>query len=224
MTSFNPYNGRRGVKGILLMAVLGVAVLAPGSTVRADVTNGDFAGGLAGWTTSGDVSLDGEVAVLGQDNSGFASLEQEFAIPAGSISLSFEYSPSFETEETFSAWLFDLDTWDALVATGDVDGDGLGDWFFAHDSNAGIFLNSPYVTAVDIGGGWSRVALDLSSLGATNALLAFDFPGLAAGGTGEIRVDNVSLVVPVPPAVVLFALGMGTAGTMLRRRLRRETV
>lgn len=224
MRSIDPCGGRRGVRGILLLAIL--CCVVPGSAALADLVNGDFSTVTdppTGWDLLGDATIGGGMATLGLNSPDMTSLEQVFTIPAGSASLSFEYSPSVTGGGDFSVWLFDLGTMDALVETADVDNDGFGDWFFAHQIGSGSVLNSPYVTETDIGGGWARVTMGLTSLNSLpiEAWIAFDLLG-DVGGDGTVLVDNVSITpVPVPPAVVLFVLGMGTAGTMLRRRMGR---
>jgi hypothetical protein len=202
-----------------------------GGVALAGLTNGDFSSPLSvGWTNYDVVTIDTGVAVMGEDPVTWAFLEQGFTIPALSVSLSFEYLPLFETDgqESFSASLLDPVTFNPLIPTDADPLDPFETYYFMHDwDDVGgvddILTDPAYVTQTAIGGGWTRVALDLTSLGgvATDALLAFDFiPGFFDNSLdGEIRLDNVGVaVIPAPPAVVLGLIGLGSWRAMRRRQ------
>lgn len=225
---------RRG-RSFLFVLVLCSVVGMSGSAVLADLLqNGDFSDGLNYWYYEDGVQLADEngnkLAVFSQNGQTFPYLSQVFTIPKGSVSLSFDYQYERHVGagvETFTAWLYDSESGMPIVPTHDVypdDGITLGDWFFGDDypeeNPTNNVMDPSRLHILGLGEGWNRVILDLEGASAEAAVLAFDFPGLGnVGSTGEIRLDNVSLVVPAPPAVVLFVLGMGTACTMLRRRM-----
>jgi len=194
--------------------------------------NGDFSSPVdVGWTDYAVTSIDAGVAVLAEDPVLVAYLEQEFTIPALTVSLSFEYKPLFEIEgvESFVAYLLEPDwPYDPLIPTDADPSWPSAPYYFMHDWNyfLGIdeVLTDPaYVTVTPLGQGWSRVSLDLTGLGGaeTDALLAFELnPNFYddASYDGQIRLDNVNIaVIPAPGALLLGLIGFGTAG--LWRRL-----
>jgi len=205
-----------------------------GSDAYAVPVNGDFSSPLSvGWTDYSLVTLDSGVAVMGEDSTSSAYLEQEFMIPAGAVGLSFEYLPLFEKDgqESFTASLLNPVSSSPLVPTNADPLDSAETYYFMHDwdYNASVdnrLWDPLYTSLTDVGGGWTKVTLDLASLGgvATNSLLAFDFtPGFDDGSlAGQIKLDNVLLqtggvVVPVPSALVLAWIGLGCLRAVRRR-------
>lgn len=214
--------------GVLLIGIAVSQLLGTYALADIGLVNGDFSSGLAGWTSQ-VVTVDSGVATMGEDLIDFAFLEQEFTIPELGLSLSFDYRPHFETDgqESFSASLLDPVSYAPLIPTDADPFDPSETYYFMHDWDDGFVdevLTDPlYVTQTDLGGDWTRVTLDLTSLGGleTEALLAFDFvPGFFDFSLdGEIDIAMVDLdVVPVPPAVVLGLLGLGVAGVKIARK------
>jgi len=220
-------------KKITIIAV--IATLLAGTHVLGDIGedlgNGDFSSPLTvGWTDFDVATIDAGVAVLGEDSFDVAFLEQRFTIPMLAVSLSFEYKPLFEAdgEEAFIASLLDPSSYDPLVPTDADPFDSSETFYFMHDWDEywgvdDVLTDPAYVTLTDLGDGWTRVTLDLASLGgtATDALLGFDFiPGFYDSSLdGEIRIDNVSVaVVPTPTAVVMGLLGLGSSFGLIRRK------
>ncbi len=230
MRSADTCSACRRVRSLLFAVVLCSVVGLPGSAAFADLVNGDFSSDfdpLADWTPGGDAKVVGGVAVLGEKDLSLACLEQVFTIPDGTVSLSFEYSPRFDPDghvQTFNAYL-EYPDYSLLLPE---------DPFFQDDvSLVEPYYNPAFVNRSNLGiqDGWTwyRVTVDLSSITLPpSALIAFDFDTAYVGEVdpawtynGRIELDNVSVQVPAPAAVVLFVLGMGTACTMLRRRLGR---
>jgi len=210
---------------LMIAAILGCVLAETSILAGPSLQNGDFSSPLSvGWTDYDVVTIDIDagVAVLGEDPDYWAFLEQEFTIPGLSLSLSFEYKPLFEADgqESFSASLLDPGSSSPLVPTANT-------YFLMHDwddvSGVDDVLWDPlYTSLTDVGDGWTRVRLDLTSLGgvATNSLLAFDFiPGFDDGSlAGQIRLDNVSVqVIPAPSAVILGLIGLGSLRALRRR-------
>ena len=211
------------MKRLTLFATLfGLVAASAKADLGSPLTNGDFSDPLdTGWTDYEVVSIVGGEGVLGEDPWYFAFLEQEFTIPDLSLSLSFDYKPLFEVggDEAFSASLLDPFSYDPLVATDADPWDPSESYFFLTDSFGTTLTDSSFVTLTDLGGGWTNVFLDLTSLGgfATDALLAFDFIGFDSSFGSEVFLDNASVsVVPVPGAALLGLVGFGVLGLTRR--------
>lgn len=224
--------GGRGC-GEMLFAV--ALTLVANQVSHAGLVNGNFSSPLSvGWTDYDVATVSGGIGVLGEDPVNWAFLEQNFTIPNASTSLTFEYQPLFDAggQESFTASLLDPGTLDPVVPTDADPSDASETYFFMHDWDASLgvddILTDPvYSSTSDLGSGWTKVTLDLTSLsGTTPALLAFDFvPGFSDGNLDSlIGLDNVMLTqggsvpIPVPSAVMLTLLGLG-AVRRLRRRL-----
>lgn len=214
---------RDAMKRLALFATLcGLVAGSAEADLGLPLTNGDFSSSLSvGWTDYEVASIVGGEGVLGEDPWYFSFLEQEFTIPDLSLSLSFDYKPVFEMggDEAFSASLLDPLAYDPLVATDADPWDPSESYFFLADSFGTTLTDSSFVTLTDLGGRWTNVFLDLTSLGgfATDALLAFDFIGFDDSFGSEISLDNASVsVVPVPGAVLLGLVGFGVLGLSRR--------
>jgi len=218
---------------LMIAAILGCLWAETSILASPSLQNGDFSSPLSiGWTDYAVVSISAGTVVLGEDPIVWAYLEQEFTIPALSLSLSFDYTPLFEADgqESFTASLLDPISYAPLIPTDADPLDSSETYYFMHDWDdfGGIneILTDPlYVTMTDLGAGWTRVTLDLTSLGGveTNALLAFDFvPGFGDSSLdGQIWIDNATVaVIPAPPAVVLGLMGLGSL-TLICHRCKR---
>ena len=228
---------RASSQKVVLPIVL-IFMLVESYALADPLQNGDFSGDLGppddfkGWDYSA-VSRSGEVAVMWEEQSwpwqGW--LEQKFTIPDLALSLSFEYKPLFENNpdawDSFTVLLWDSSTSLPIVPAASID---FSDVYFAHDwyGTYGIVTSEPdYVELTPLGDEWTRVTLDLpTSLwgSTTEGLLAFDFLSLDNTYESQILVDNVSVaVVPVFSSVLLGAMGLGTAATILRRKNSLQT-
>ncbi len=214
--------------------VLSIVVLSYGSTASADiVSNGGFETDLTDWTATGTVDAVGQenprdgwtsqpVPVSGlwtpaPPSTSFASLwstgwggdaatlSQTFTAPAGYV-LSFDYFFDFGDD------IYHADTAKATLRWSSHE-----EVLFQHNfgNELSDFENKD----------WSHVAFVLPTTGGYS--LQFEvadvYDPLAEVPAYEsiLGVDNVS-VVPVPGALLLGALGLGSAGGLLRR-LRRGT-
>ena len=211
------------MKRLTLFATLfGLVAASAKADLGSPLTNGDFSSSLSvGWTAYDVVSIVGGEGVFAEDPLYFSFLEQEFTIPDLSLSLSFDYKPLFEVggDEAFSASLLDPFSYDPLVANDADPWDPSESYFFLADSFGTTLTDSSFVTLTDLGGGWTNVFLDLTSLGgfATDALLAFDFIGFDSSFGSEVFLDDVSVsVVPVPGAALLGLVGFGVLGLTRR--------
>lgn len=101
---------------------------------------------------------------------------------------------------------------------------GFSDSYYLHESFYGsndVYTNPAYVALTPLDDDWTRVTLDLTSLGgtATNASVVFDLVSMDSSYDSQILIDNVSVaVVPAFSSVTLGVLGLGTLGVLRRRR------
>jgi hypothetical protein len=196
---------------VLLLTAGGVAFGQP-------IVNGDFSSGLTGWTTTGPVSDGGGFAVLEEGTIlMLTSLEQQFILPVGAKSLSFDYGLSstpdgtsgFPFADGLSASLLDPATLDPILST-----PGFSDFFF--EDRAGAQSFDPSLVSI-VG---NRVTLYLTSVpDGTNALIVFDLLGGDDGFATQATIDNVAVFIPAPGAGLLAMIGLPLLGR-IRRRIR----
>ena len=229
---------RFGIGNLKLLVISCSLTLVCGSAALGDLVNGDFSAGSSGWSYN-FVTFDSGVAVMLQDPAGSDSfLEQQFTIPAGSTSLSFEYKAYFGADGVGMFWASlcpdsygvspgDFDA-DGLpdAEDPDDDGDGIPDYtdpmpltptFLSDSGSWGLFAGAGVAVNEDIGDGWATVTLDLTGISLPlDAVVTFT-KSTEWGSGDTITIDNVSVVVPLPGAVLLGMLGLGVAGTRLRK-------
>lgn len=206
--------------------------------LNAGIVNGDFSGAgaspdtFSGWIT--DVSN----FVRPTDGGGFAKfdssdlsspipsihLAQSFALDSGSSKLSFEFNISStgtylnsSARDSFQITLFDSSTIPVelfpsnpplFTAFYSIDNDGLTESF---DAN--------FVTSQDIGGGFKRITLDVSSLTPQTLFLDFLLNGNSDGLDTSVQLDNVAISsVPEPASIVLCSAVVGI-GLCIRQLL-----
>jgi hypothetical protein len=208
----------------IALGVFMVAMLAGDSL--ADLSNGSFESGLTGWTT--DVSSGGSVDAVadytgsgpgtthwsptagqyfallrGESPSSMTQMSQSLTVAAGDV-LSFDY---------FWDWTDYASFWDP--AAGKIISDTGAETVLFEESGVGHpdYWGSP----------WTSIEHTFASSGTYTLLFEVRNSGDTANDP-YLGIDNVRLndivdpnVVPIPAAMLLGMLGLGTAGFKLRR-------
>jgi hypothetical protein len=177
------------------------------NTVQAMLTNGDFSDGLNGWTYTGAMSNSGDSAFFNEDvPESTSNLSQNFIIPDGAQSLSFERtmissSGGTPSSDTFTVSILDADTQAPLASY-------QGHTYFYLLDDFGIEEIADSASLTD-----NKVTLDVSPFANKNALLSFNFLNTDDGRSTYVILDNVEIsgisVVPAPGAFLLCAIGIG---------------
>jgi len=219
-----------------------VIFLTSGNSQAGMILNGNFSTAgvspepYADWTTdnsSFDRPTDGGGYASFADAGfyGSSQLAQTFTLLPSALNLSFEFRLSTVTDsstgmipDSFQATLFDglLNTFfpsdpmnpSLFPAFYSIDNDGMTE---SYDSN--------FVTSLDLGGGYRRVTLDVSSLSPQSLTLDFLLNGLPDGLSTTVDLDNVTYelsdatAVPEPASIILWG---SFAGLMCCRRVSRR--
>ena len=209
------------------VCLVGVLCAAPAFCLGdVAITNGDFSAGLTGWSVSNPgATWDavGEYALLEKGPGSYiTSIVQQIVIPAGALTLSFDYAISTagstsgpSLPDGLSASLLDPVTSDPILARGSL----YRDYFF-HANTGNVFDTDVFYDQAIVTWDGSRVTLDISSVSpGTDALVLFELYDGDDGFATQAILDNVAVVVPAPSAVLLGAVGLGMGG--LGRRWRR---
>ncbi len=196
---------------MVFKAVLVTAVFS--SCAVAQLTNGDFSDGLNDWVVkSGTVTDGGGYALFWEDESGI--LSQEFNIPSGALTLSFDLEmvsvggPHESEPDRFTAYLYNNPTdMNPLVSNPGVD-----EFFFYLD-------NEDIVEIVDTGSfDGATVNLNVSGFGGSDAYLVFELLSGEDEMYTKVSLDNVSIsVIPTPGGLILACIGTGLVGWLRRR-------
>jgi len=208
------------VKTLKTFSVALVVSLAANQAWGVTIVNGAFSAGLSGWTITDSVADGGGFARLSEDPVLIlTSLEQQFVIPDGAVSLSFDYvissreSPAGQQTlpDAFQASLLNPLTFESLLHMGPPHD------FLQQDRGGLVTI---LYGKVSISG--NTVTTDLSSIpGGTNALLAFDLLGSDDGFATHVDIDNVGVrIIPEPLTLTGFSLTLLGLGAYLRRRFR----
>lgn len=207
----------------LHVVALCLVSLSPSLAISGAILNGDFSNGLGSWLAQGPVLESNGAALFEDDLVSFqASLSQQFMIPAGAMSLSFDYS-LLTTPGGIIGGLGDFFTVSLLDGASNpiLSTPGFSDVFYADAT--GLIDFDP--TIVDLSA--SLVTLDVSGVAAnTQATLIFDLFVGDDGLVTSVSVDNVHLdgaspqPIPEPTSVAVWSafLGLIAAGHFRRRR------
>ena len=203
------------------------------------IQNGDFSvtgitpDPFALWTTNDslfDHPADGGGFALFADRGavGSSQMAQAFGFSNAGLSLSFELKISRVIggtiggpSDSFQATLFDSLSTELFPSNAPlftafygIDNDGVAEFFDPH-----------FVTSTDLGGGFKRITLDLSSLAPQNLAIDFLLNGSDDGLFTSVALDNVVLnqaSVPEPGGMLLWLLLGGTVHVCQRRLPSRQ--
>ena len=178
---------------------LGLTTLA-----QADLVNGDFSSGGAGWATSGVVFFFSGTASFWEDlpygytdskgDFSYSTLMQDFSRDSTDTTLEFDFKlPGIGTETDYLQLLLNGTVID-VASTSSADSNNDGNWHH-----------------------WSQ---DLSAMPQGNTSIIFRLKGYDDILDTTVEIDNVAVtsVVPLPGAFILGNLGLGLSGWRLRRR------
>lgn len=201
-----------------------LAVLFLSAPVLAlELQNGNFSSGLASWTTSGPVSVQGGAAVMTENPEAYVTwLKQTFDLPTDSQSLTFRYGLNSSPDQTkselfpdsFQASLLDAVTLKPLVQNG-----VFSDYFFV-DRTGLLDLASEVTLDGD------KVMLDLTGLVLPRSvILKFEEYAGPDGYSTTVWIDDVLVepresmppAVPEPMTLLGLPLALAAAGGYLRR-------
>lgn len=224
-----------------LVAVLFLLTAAlPQVASAAIVINGDFStpgvapNTFASWDTDFGAGFaapidGGGMARFGVDGFADASrqLSQTFTLPSGAKSLEFIYDFTSIAGGTSTGLSFDSFQATLFNSTGVAQSPisaGILDAFFARDAS-GFQDKSSAVILTDLGGGKSRVLLDVASLTPGQYMIDFILSGDDDGFVSTVNVDDVlalqnSTAVPEPSATLLL-VSVVTGIAARKRKARR---
>lgn len=184
--------------------------------------NGDFSDGLTSWTTEGVVTAAGGTAVLTDQVQPTSLLFQPVALTPGTYLFQFDVfsnlAPGPGTgsfPDTFFASLYftsDPNTFDIrsgsfsdVTPLLDVDADG-------YVPAVGAVAPSP------LGGDWVRYTVTFENT-YSYVVPAFELADIdGTAGNSEVRIDNVSIVVPEPSTLLLAMAGLAVLAVRRARR------
>jgi hypothetical protein len=188
-------------------------------------TNGDFANGLNGWSTVGDVTTNNQEAVLGDNSATDSLLYQAVALVPGQYSLQFDFLnglssvlPNLGFLDTFFASLYFIND----VSQLDILGGGFDAFTPLFDlDDSGIFNLTGSVGTSSKGGNWQHYSLTFQNsfnyVVPAFELLEQNF----VNADSTVRIDNVNIelsAVPEPGTLLLVGSGLLLIGRIVRRR------
>ena len=224
----------------LLAVFLILAAALPQVASAAIVINGDFStpgvapNTFANWETDFGAGFaapvdGGGMARFGVDGFADASrqLSQTLTLPSGAKSLEFIYDFTSIAGGTSTGLSFDSFQATLFNSTGVAQSPisaGILDAFFARDAS-GFQDKSSAVTLTDLGGGKSRVLLDVASLTPGQYMIDFILFGDDDGFVSTVNVDDVfafqnSTAVPEPSCTLLL-VSVVTGIAARKRKARR---
>lgn len=211
----------------LLIPVLFLSLVVNANVSQAVTTNGDFANGLNGWSTVGDVTTNNQEAVLGDNNATDSLLYQLVALTPGQYSLRFDFLnglsavlPTLGFLDTFFASLYFINDGSQL----DIFGGGFDAVTPLFDLDANGVVNLTGSVGVSVkGGNWQHYSLifqnSFNYVVPAFELLEQNF----VNADSTVRLDNVTIAaatspVPEPGTLLLVGSGLFFIGRMVRRR------
>jgi hypothetical protein len=213
---FNNGYVKASVVVCMLVSLFALSVATAAPTLQ----NGDFSGGLTGWTVEyGTVTDGGGYALFQEDTASLSStLTQTFNLPVGSQTLSFDvwmssvtggdYDP-FAWPDAFTASLLDPVTFAPLIFN-----PGFNEFYYL--DNTGVEQTVGAVSG-------NTVTLDVSALAGQDVFLSFDLWGSLDGMQTTVGLDNVNVsgvnVVPAPGALLLGSIGVGLVSWLRRSKV-----
>jgi hypothetical protein len=222
---FSPKQSRRAIFAGTIFLLL--SLVSTASVSQAVPTNGDFANGLVGWSTVGDVTTNNQEVVLGDNGATDSLLYQALALAPGQYNLEFDYLnglssvlPNLGFLDTFFASLYFINDVNQL----DILGGGFDAFtpLFDLDAN-GVTNLTGSVGASSKGGNWQHYSLTFQN-SFNYVVPAFELlEQNQVNADSTVRIDNVtidaaSVVIPEPGTLLLVASGLLFIGRMVRRR------
>jgi RHS repeat-associated protein len=191
----------------------GVTVLKNGhaAALSTPLSNGDFSGGLTGWTASGPVNALGGFAQLSEGGSGLLTeLRQTFTVPAQPTTVSFDLV-SLGLEDATPGSLPDAFEASLLDASGNAAVPAFqpgATAFFNANPRPNASSGPIFSTAAGVTFDGRHVTVDISHLTpGSQATLSFDLVGNPPGTGSTASVDNVQ-VNRQPPAETFTATSL----------------
>lgn len=198
---------------------------------QANVINGDFAGGLASWVSTGDVSAPPGYARLGDNGQVYSLLYQGVPLATGDYMLDFDFknalsltAPGAQTfpDVHFASLYFINDMGQFNLGANQFD---LGVPLFDMDS-VGVYNNHGAITASPLGPDWLHFALAFTNNHAY-AIPTFEFFDLnfidndSAVLIDNVRIGVVTRTVPEPASYLLITVGLLSL-SLLHRHARHD--
>lgn len=212
---------------ILGTTVLIIFLLSNSSYADNLVDNGEFSNGLVNWTTEGDVFIDSEYAVLGDNGVWYSLLFQPTALDYGTYTLEFDFKNSLSPDITIDPWSFYDSFYTTIYFIDDINSFSLETMvyddaieLFSMDSN-GVFDNYGTISSSILGPDWVNYSTYFANE-YTYTIITFEFLDFnCIDNDSQVFIDNVSIN-PVPEPATLMLLGSGLAGLgVFSRRKKR---
>jgi|GEM_PF-2132392 len=203
----------------IILSLTFTLIVCGGLALRAEAvpTNGDFAAGLTAWSTLGDVTVDNEEAVVGDDGVTYSALWQAVALAPGNYTFAADILNGLSSVpdpvgslDTFFATLFFTDS-----DPGNFDpvNNRIGTSLVVFALSANGFDNPLLTGPSSKGGNWRHVTFGFLN---TNNFVIPTFELFAQNNMNAdstVRVDNVvisgaAMVVPEPGTLMLFGIGI----------------
>ena len=181
--------------------------LGGGGGAGAELQNGNFSGGLDGWTVTesggstqaGDVvALDGAARLL-EGDSFLVSLSQAFVLPADAAELSFtiRQTPGFDASDAFLPDAFEIQLLNGAGVP------ALSTWDAEATSSFHLSESGEVLTGNEVSWDGEIATFDVRSIAGTEVTLYFDLVGADSDTGGGVEIDDIA----VSTAVIGFIRG-----------------
>jgi len=177
------------------------------------IANGDFAAGLDGWQSEGDVNVESEAAVLGDDGDFYSLLYQPVALDAGAYTFEFDFMNSLSQTvdpgtfpDTAFVTLYFVDD----VSQLDVAGGLYDDYLAILDLDyMGPFNVNGSIESSVVGPEWSHLTVNFEN-SYNYVVPAFELlDSNFVNNDSNLLVDNVAVsIIPEPGTLVILASGL----------------